>query len=152
MDKELLLSAFHPDADFVYSRYGVLSPEQFFETHHKNQLERLNSQHWVSNLTIDLDGDTAHCESYFMGVLRNKGSEAVDIQGGRYLDKLERRSIGWRIAVRTSVPEWHVVHEGGHVSPTYGKTWAEITQGLYVGSRDRNDRSYERPLMPPHTH
>jgi hypothetical protein len=145
MDKELVKTAFHDDAIYMYGG-GELSAHEFVELHEKNQAPRFNSQHCVSNMTIDIDGDSAHCESYYMGVLRNKGADEVDFHGGRYLDRLERRDGVWRIALRKPVPEWHVVQDGTLPSPSYGKTMAELTEGQYLGSRDRDDASYDRPL------
>jgi hypothetical protein len=150
MDADLILSAFHSDAVYVYSVHGTMSPQEFVDQYRVNQVDRLTSQHWVSNLTVDVDNDVAHCESYFMGVLTNKASDAIDVHGGRYIDKLERRDGVWRIAIRKSVPEWHVVLDGSVASPNYGTEIAELlAKGAHGGRRDRTDMSYDRPLVAP---
>ena len=52
-------------------------------------------QHHITTQTVEIDGDTAHAESYILGVLTRKGDgEVSDIAGGRYLDRLERRDGG----------------------------------------------------------
>jgi len=69
-DGELLLSAYHPDAKDDHGAF-IGSGADFVE--HAN---RVHAQHWVchqhyvTNQLIDLDGDTAHCESYFLAVLK----------------------------------------------------------------------------------
>jgi hypothetical protein len=64
---------------------------------------------------------------------------AVDLTGGRYIDRLERRECGWVVADRGVIIEW----AGGLPS---GGT-ATIPGGHFLsGTRDRTDPSYERPF------
>ena len=67
-----------------------------------------SSLHYVTNVLIDLDGDTADVESYCLCYLR----QAPAVAGGpqsratvkcRYVDRFERRDGQWRIADRIVV-------------------------------------------------
>src|SRR3979409_2503662 len=64
VDEELIRSAFHPDApDFHGPVNGGV--DAFLGYWLPLQAAREVSQHYISNTTIDLDGDTAHVETYF---------------------------------------------------------------------------------------
>ena len=60
---------------------------------------------------------------------------------GRYIDRLERRDDQWRIAVRRSTVEGMFIADARVLQSEL------FTQkGYLVGTRDRSDLSYERPL------
>src|SRR3546814_15005843 len=62
--------------------------------------------HHLSNHRIDVDGDLAHAETYFLaGLLRKDG--ITEMVGGRYVDRLERRDGRWAIAERACILEWN---------------------------------------------
>src|SRR5262249_19867956 len=87
-DRELFLSAYHDDAiidagDFVGSAAQVYDMAR--ELHDEGQSATL---HNVLNHACELDGDTAHCETYFFFVGRNR-DETNWAAGGRYLDRFE---------------------------------------------------------------
>jgi hypothetical protein len=99
--------------------------------------------HYITNATIELDGDTAHVESYFFATLRRHDG-VIDISGGRYADRFERRDGRWAIADRICIVEWT-----GEVP----KPRLSLDRDLFVkGSQDRNDITYNRPLkqLRPH--
>ena len=93
--------------------------------------------HYVSNHTIDLEGDLAHAETYFLaGLLRKDG--LTEMVGGRYIDRFERREGRWAIVERGCIVEWN-----GELQPTrtpFDK--ASFLQGQW----NRDDLSYCRPL------
>ena len=60
-------------------------------------------QRHVTTQNIDIDGDEAHAESYFLSVIRVDGSSKLRLTAGRYVDRLERRDREWRIADRVVV-------------------------------------------------
>ena len=104
-DRELVLSAFHPDAVIAAGDF-VGGPADLYEwasaTHGQGQVA---THHNLLNNSCDIDGDTAHSETYYLFAARNR-DETNWIAGGRYFDRLERRAGVWRIAVRTNVIEW----------------------------------------------
>lgn len=107
LDRPLFLSAFHPDATIAAGPF-VGGPADLckwsFALHAEYQSL---TQHDLLNHTCEIDGDTAHCETYYMFVARNK-DETVMLAGGRYVDRVEKRDGEWKIALRTNAIEWSV--------------------------------------------
>jgi len=63
--------------------------------------------HQVANILIELQGDVAAVESYFMALQAPAGRSAREtFLCGRYVDRFERRQGEWRIAARTVVYDW----------------------------------------------
>ncbi|HEX4518308.1 MAG TPA: nuclear transport factor 2 family protein [Gaiellaceae bacterium] len=138
LDEELVLSAFHEDAvDHHNSHTGT--PTEFVAWFWGRQEKRAGCQHYVTNTVIDLDGDTAHVETYFLATNRQEGEDVMDLSGGRYVDRFERRGGEWRIALRQVVPEWKLTGD-------CSKTATELVLRQSGGRRDGSDISYERPL------
>ena len=57
----------------------------------------------ITNLVIEVDGDTARSRCYFhapMGRNAPDGGQYIITNAGRYLDKLVRTADGWRIVER----------------------------------------------------
>ena len=97
------------------------------------------TQHVISNILIRLHGDHADVESYYQGIhcLQADGKPFHSVQGGRYVDRFERRDGEWRIANRKVVVDWF--HEYG------GGDWAKGPFGhpeIKPGSRHPDDASY----------
>jgi ketosteroid isomerase-like protein len=142
MDRELLLSAYHPDA---IDEHGIFvgGPEAFadwaFALHSSLQFAH---QHIVTNHSCELDGDVAHTETYWMFAGMHHEGGKLTIGGGRYIDRLEKRNCEWRIAARKCVPEWGGVPSESWLSP---EAAVALASGGVV-ARDRSDASYERPL------
>jgi hypothetical protein len=89
------------------------------------------SQHHVTNWLIELDGDTARVESYFLGFLPttvDDGSDVLTVAGGRYLDRFERRDGGWAISERSVVVDWSRLLAGG--------AWSAENEFLRPGRRE----------------
>lgn len=64
--------------------------------------------HFVSNILIDLDGDTARVESMVLATetIERDGAKHDTSVGGRYLDRFERRDGRWAIVERRLVFDW----------------------------------------------
>ena len=104
-DRELFLSAFHPDAQIAAGDF-VGGPVQLYEwAHDMHEQGQIATQHNLLNSTCDIDGDTAHSETYYLFAARNI-DHSNWIAGGRYFDRLECRAGTWRIVLRTNVIEW----------------------------------------------
>jgi hypothetical protein len=140
-DRELFLSAFHPDAVIAAGPF-VGGPADLYDwaapMHEQGQAA---THHNLLNHTCDLDGDTAHTETYYLFVGRNH-DDSNWIAGGRYVDRLERREGEWRISLRTNAIEW-----SGMV-PTLPLPFADVPDRHVNGvpGRNRDDPSYHRPL------
>jgi len=140
-DRELFLSAFHPDAIIAAGEF-VGGPVALFDwasaLHDHGQSA---THHNLLNHSCELDGDVAHTETYYLFVGRNR-DDTNWIAGGRYVDRLERRDGAWKIALRCNAIEW-----SGMV-PTMAIPFAEVPDINLNGaaSRDKQDISYRRPL------
>ncbi|MCU1566796.1 MAG: aromatic-ring-hydroxylating dioxygenase beta subunit [Pseudarthrobacter sp.] len=93
-----------------------------------------SSMHHVGNIRIELNGDTADVESYFVAyaTLLSEGRNRLTSRAGRYLDRFERREGKWRIAHRKVADDWSCASE---VIDT-----PEI--GRHTGTRDGSDPSH----------
>jgi hypothetical protein len=140
-DRELFLSAFHPDATIAAGDF-VGNPRELYDwASNMHEQGQSATQHNLCNHTCDLDGDTAHTETYYLFAARNR-DESNWIAGGRYLDRLERRDGEWKIALRTNVIEW------SGLLPTLPIPFADVPDISLNGtaSRSEDDPSYQRPL------
>jgi hypothetical protein len=70
-------------------------------------------------------------------------TRSIGSPGGRYFNRLERRTGAWRIVVRTNVIEW------SGMAPTMPLPVADVPDihGNGLPSRSKNDPSYQRPLV-----
>ena len=70
---------------------------------------RSRTSHNMTNLLIELDGDTATAESYCLTWARIKASGEYyhSFVGARMLDRLERRDGAWGIARRQLIWDWN---------------------------------------------
>lgn len=142
LDRALFLSAFHGDATIAAGPF-VGGPADLcdwsFAMHAQYQTL---TQHDLLNHSCEIDGDTAHCETYYLFVARNTDESAL-LAGGRYVDRMERRGGPWKIALRTNVIEWSVA------PPTVPLPFGDVP-GVDLngtGARSPADISYIRPLI-----
>ena len=135
-DAALVATAYHDDAlddhtEYVgpgmgLGEYANRSHDALWEAH----------QHYTTNIAIELDGDTAHVESYLMVVGRRFGNTQTDMHGGRYADRFEKRNGEWKIAARVLVYEWCSRSEDA----------AAQLRTFPLGSHDASDWACIRPL------
>lgn len=136
VDEELLRSVYHPDA---IDNHGLFNgPAAEFVPWCINQLRTAYTatQHFVGNELIEVQGDQAWCEFYFVAYHRyeRKGEPRHMTAGGRYVDRWERRGGEWRIAQRTVVVDWQ------RVDKVHEPDAAMLTMGI----RSREDLVYQR--------
>jgi hypothetical protein len=154
-DRELLLSAFHPDATDEHGKF-VGTREEFAEwAFDQHSRTHLSTQHCLMNHRCELDGDTAHTETYFMFIAMNREGTPLNMNGGRYIDRFERRNGVWAIAYRELLRDWATLETQPDMSDlsAFTSTRASLTpemrafmNGGPASARDRTDPSYERPL------
>jgi hypothetical protein len=153
LDRELLLSVYHPDA---IDDHGVFvgTPEAFADWGvAMHTATHLSHQHCIFNESVDLDGDTAHVESYYMFVGLNRTGTPLAMSGGRYLDRFERRDGRWAIAARVCVRDWaplaevpEVLDQAALTVVTLDERTTDLMRTGAQTARDRTDPSYARPL------
>jgi hypothetical protein len=103
-DRELVIAAFHPDA--ISDHGKPINREQRASGASAAAWDGM--MHLLTNVLIELDGDQAYVESYFLSVavVPVDDERATRVRSGRYLDRFERRDGDWRIAHRVLVDEW----------------------------------------------
>ncbi|MEX3958904.1 nuclear transport factor 2 family protein [Trinickia sp. EG282A] len=141
MDRELTLSAYHPDAIDDHGAF-VGNAEEFvdwaFAYHAEHQLSH---HHMVFNHSVELQGDTAHAETYWLFFGDNRVKPNT-LAVGRYIDRFEKREGVWAIAARVCISE--AIND---LTPSdVPAAWREVLMSNGVSARNCEDVSYERPL------
>jgi hypothetical protein len=102
-------------------------------------LENVGS-HNITNYIIELDGDSAAVESYFLAYQPypgEDGRELFSFSGGRYVDRFERRDGRWAISERTVVVDWSRANVPGEDWPPSagylrgGRREADASHGMF---------------------
>jgi hypothetical protein len=93
----------------------------------------LYHSHQVTNILLDVHGDTAGSESYVIAHLRMRRGEEHLQMGvwGRYIDRWERRNGRWGLVKRIAIRDFDEIRP---VQPMKEHD---------VGRRDRSDPSYQ---------
>jgi ketosteroid isomerase-like protein len=149
IDADLILSAYWPDATDEHGNFTARSAQEFVD-HAVPILQAMEqTKHYLTNILIDIHGDTAYVESYTLAFHRLRkpdGTRFDNLSSGRYVDRMERRDDEWRIKRRVIVrdffrefmdsAEW----KDGDMPKIlgYGKD-----APLELGLRKPHDRSYE---------
>ena len=110
-DRDLIAGVYYPDAvddhgDFVVD--GEHVADLFVRLVNRSPK---GGMHFIGNQLIEVEGDTAFAESYFLAIkdIDRDGRAHTRVRAGRYVDRLERRDGRWAIAERVVVDEWNRV-------------------------------------------
>ena len=108
-DRELLKSVYHADATDNHGTFRGSGME--FADHIVDAMDEVNhvGQHHITNILMEIEGDAAAVESYFLAFhpwFSSSAGGQHNFVGGRYLDRFERRLGRWRIARREVVIDW----------------------------------------------
>ena len=137
LDRECVSSCYHEDA--IDDHGNFVGPYKAFIdwAFDYHQTCQVHTQHSISNHLCEIEGNTAHCETYYTFWGRNKSEPEYMSCVGRYIDRLEKRNGRWAIVQRICTVDFM----DGKVDPqTAG------ADNFYPISRDQNDPSYMRPL------
>jgi hypothetical protein len=140
LDHKLVMSAYHPGA--VSHVWGIAGTRKNLIDWAFNRLQThsISTQHDISTGNVELVGEVAHAESYFLSTARDRNGLLWHC-GGRYVDRLERRRGEWRIALRYAFTEW-----AGALADRPCPLMEGRQRLLPAPSRDAGDASYLRPL------
>jgi ketosteroid isomerase-like protein len=110
-DWDVVASAFTPDAVLDYSAFGGPrgSVEDAVSWIGRALTPIAGSQHMITNLRVEVDGDLASARSYVFSPLvigPPDREQSVMLTGGEYADRLQRTPDGWRIIERTASLTW----------------------------------------------
>jgi hypothetical protein len=101
---DVMRDIFAADGHFSIEMLGVdvSGVDEIVGYFEQRRAEGQNLRHIVSNLVVDVDGDTATAQSYL--TLMVPGEKPGILALARYLDVLSRTSEGWRISERRLEP------------------------------------------------
>ncbi|MFC1943884.1 nuclear transport factor 2 family protein [Chloroflexota bacterium] len=135
-DEPLLRSVYHPDATDDHGGFKGKVPELYDWLSTTLSGMKLTT-HNICNVLIEVEGDVAYGEAYFLAYHRIPGKEKdYDmLVGGRYIDRFERRDGVWKIAERRCVFDWN------RNDPCTESRWPD---GLLTGCRGPEDQVYQR--------
>ncbi len=125
------------DRELIGSSFVVVAP-QFVDNMFAQADARPVQNHCWTNLRIELAGDVAHLEAYYMAII-GQGDD-IDFVGGRYVIPLARGDNGqWAMTTRGNIGDWHARVNGSGLAAYHQATG----NGSHPrGSRD--DPSYIR--------
>jgi len=114
-DRQLMLECYHPGAIDDHGQ-GELSVEQFIEYAMSRDPSRSRVHH-VGNILIELHGDTALVETYWMAYQAWMEGERQFVRSrcGRYADNFERRGGRWAIMHRRVIDDWSAVQQADRI-------------------------------------
>src|SRR5690554_5256142 len=107
-DEKLLREQFHEDAHDDHGSFRG-SIDEFVKWVMPVLHSMDHTQHFIGQILVELDGDSASSESYFIAhhALKQEGEDRQMVAAGRYLDKFERRDGVWKISSRHAVYDWN---------------------------------------------
>ncbi|NKY58803.1 nuclear transport factor 2 family protein [Nocardia flavorosea] len=140
-DPDLVTAAYHDDGIDEHGAAVNPGPDYAEWANRTHAATSRVHTHHITTHTCEIEGDTAHTESYVIVVLLGLDGRSAQVITGRYLDRLERREGRWRIAVRRSTVETMFGADASMLQSNFFKK-----AGYLVGTRDESDLSYQRPL------
>lgn len=137
-DQDLLKPAFHDDAYDDHGNFRGSKADALAAFKRSGQNPDVKaSMHHLGNILIDLQGDFAHVETYFLAYQQREEGEKIytRCRAGRYLDRFEKRDGRWRVLERRVVDDWSRLDE-------VVQTAREVGPENTICTRDRSDASY----------
>lgn len=145
-DAALIASAYHA---YAFDDHGTFRGSAAAFIEHVNGIDGVGGahanfvshQHLVLNHVAEIDGDEAHTETHYLFFGELRAAPRIQVAGGRYIDRFERRDGRWAIAARRVVMEWST--ELADAADMGSSHYVNFTRGTW----DRTDVSYQRPLV-----
>ncbi|MCE7798878.1 nuclear transport factor 2 family protein [Sphingobium sufflavum] len=141
-DVEMMTDCYHEDGVDEHGAAAINKGPDYGEWANKVHGQgALLNLHNITTHTCEIDGDTAHAESYVLVGLLNPDGVSVRFINGRYVDRLEKRNGVWRIALRRCTLDLLITGDASLLKSPY------ISAAGYIkGQRNKTDVSYQRPL------
>jgi hypothetical protein len=136
-DADMLADLFHPDATDDHGIF-IGTASEFIDWVIPLLKTMKRTQHMIGQVLIEVDGDYAAGESYFVAhhVLAGPDGDIFMIAAGRYLDRFERRDGKWKISHRQAVYDWN---SSAPLTDNFDRAG---TGPQTFGKRGLNDASY----------
>jgi len=146
-DRPTYLAAFWNDAEVAAGPFVGSAADCWDWAVPMHEASQILTEHALLQTTFDIAGDTAHTETYYQFVGRNR-DETLWIAGGRYIDRFEKRAGEWRIALRANLIEWSCS------PPPLAIPFSDVPDIAVNGvpSRGTDDPTYQRPLLNRRAH
>jgi SnoaL-like domain len=139
-DAEMMNGCFWEDGVDEHGQFVTPGPEYGATANGWHSGGFLGHNHNIMNHTCEIDGDTAHCESYVISTMLPKHTPGRAVfTAGRYVDRMEKRDGEWRILVRRTVIDQDL--EGESQWPQ-----GDLAAAFPRGAWDHSDVSYALPL------
>ncbi len=141
-DVDLLAAAYHPDGIDEHGSAAIHKGPDYSDW--ANAVHAAGSQLCLHNITThncEIDGESAHAESYVLVGLLNPDGKSCRFINGRYIDRLERRNDVWKITLRRCTVDVLIAGDASILEMPQFKAGSFIR-----GERDATDLSYQRPL------
>ena len=138
-DGDLLKTAYWPDAEVAYGRFNGAAHE-FCENLPSSIKRYAATQHRVTNISVDFNGDDAVVESYVTAYHYFAADDAPHTEMtylGRYVDHMQRRGGVWKIKFRRVVMDWNQNQQATAILE--GPPFADLARG----ARTPDDPLYE---------
>jgi hypothetical protein len=129
---------YHPDGTDDHGRFTGLGVDFAAYAIPRLQERYSATAHSITNTRIELvDDDTAYVESHVCArhLRQDEHGPLLEVFGGRYVDRFERRDGEWKIADRVVVHDWDTVERLETAFPP---------DRFARGARGRDDPSYRR--------
>ena len=142
-DREIYLSAFHPDAEMAAGPFVGNAADCYDWAMPMHEAGQKATHHNLLNITIEIEGDTAHTETYYLFVARNR-DDSNWMAGGRYIDRVRKNA-----AARGRSPFEPTASNGPGMVPTMALPFSDVPDiyGNGAPARSKDDPSYQRPLV-----
>jgi len=146
LDHEMVRSCYWDDA--IDDHHGYIGSPDFFidVTFAGARASSIVQHHGLSNHSCEIDGDDAHCETYYTFIGANIEPPHL-LSMGRYIDHFQRRDGVWKYANRVTVIEKNFALTE-HVDDAIIRAGDPSAGPLLHASRDKTDLSYSRPVIP----
>jgi 3-phenylpropionate/cinnamic acid dioxygenase small subunit len=109
-DWDLLASCFLPDADIVYEPVGRFDGCAALAAAMRASLEGVTTQHIITNVAVELDGNRASTRCY--GHAQHGRDGEYFTTGATYVDDLVKVDDAWRIVSRHVETTWAIGNPG----------------------------------------
>jgi hypothetical protein len=97
------------------------------------------TMHNITTHNCEIDGDTAHAETYVVGTMLSPDKQEMKIAPGRYFDRLEKRDGEWRLLYRRCTVEMSMDGSAEWVN-------GPMCKGFLRSVWSKEDKSYQRPI------
>jgi len=107
-DADMVRGCFHADATDDHGAFKGTA-EEFIEWVMPLLRTMERTQHVIGQALIEVNGDQAAGESYFVAhhMIKTPDGDIFMIAAGRYLDTFERREEVWKISHRHAIYDWN---------------------------------------------